>query len=82
MRKIIFCHSKILHVIGLEEIMREHADDLRGEIISDESRERVLSQLEEFKDEESVRYRSMRSIYDETNIMFSEFCLLSDKELM
>ena len=49
-----------MQVIGLEEIVREHAEVSRGEMVSDESRERALNQSEESKEEEPVRYRSIQ----------------------
>ena len=44
------------------------------------SRERELSQSEESEEEETVKYRTIQSIYDETNLICSEFSLLLAKE--
>ena len=48
--------------------------------MNDETRERDLSQSEESKDEETVKFRSIHSIYDETNLMCSESYLFSAEE--
>ena len=45
-----------------------------------ESRERDLGQSDDSDEEESMRYRSIQSIYDETNFFCSEFCLFSPEE--
>ena len=46
----------------------------------DETRERELNQSEEPKKEETLKIRSIQSIYDETNLMCSELSLLSTEE--
>ena len=43
----------------------------------DDLRERELSQSEESKEEETLKLRSIQSIYDETNLMCNESSLLS-----
>ena len=43
-------------------------------------RERELSQSEESEEEETLKFRSIQSIYDETNLMCNESSLLSAKE--
>ena len=45
-----------------------------------ELREKELSQSEDSEEEETVRYRSIQSIYDETNLLCSELCLLFAEE--
>ena len=45
-----------------------------------ESRGRELSQSENSEEEETVRYKSIQSIYDETNLLRRELCLLFNKE--
>ena len=49
-------------------------------MISEASRKKPLSQLVESRDEEPMGYKSIQSIYDETNLICSEFCLLSTEE--
>ena len=48
--------------------------------MTDETRERDLSQSEEFEYETTLKFRSIQSIYDETNLMCSESSLLSAEE--
>ena len=76
LRKFSSCPSNILHVIGLEEGERESAEGPREESVINESRERELNQSDDSKEEEKVRNRSIQSIYDETNLLCSEFSLL------
>ena len=45
-----------------------------------ESRGREHCQSEDSKEEEKVRYRSIQSIHDETNLLCSETCLLFNEE--
>ena len=45
-----------------------------------ESRGREHSQSEDSEEEETVRYRSIQSIYDETNLLCNETCLLFNEE--
>ena len=45
-----------------------------------ESRGRELSQSKDSNEEETVRYRSIQSIYDDTNLLCSELCLLFAEE--
>ena len=80
LRKFSLCPSNILHVIGLEEGEREPAEGPRVESVINESRERELSQSKESEEEETSRYRSIQSIYDETNILYNEFSLLLAEE--
>ena len=74
------CPSNILQATGLEEGERELVEGPREESMINESRERDLNQLEESEEEETVRYRSIQSIYDETNLLCSEFSLLLAEE--
>ena len=80
LRKFSYCPSNILQVTGLEEGERETAEGPREELVIKESRERELSQSEEFEEEEIVRYRSIQAIYDQTNLFCSEFSLLLAEE--
>ena len=80
LRKFSSCPSNILHVTGLEEGKREPAEGPREDSMINESRERELSQSEDSEEEEIVRYRSIQSIYDETDLLCSEFSLLLAKE--
>ena len=57
-----------------------HLKNKEKSVIS-ESRGRELSQSEDSEEEETVRYRSIHSIYDETNLLCSELCLLFTEEL-
>ena len=79
-RKRSLCSSNILQVTRLEEGERDSAEEQREEFVISESRERELSQSEDSEEEETVRYRSIQSIYDETNILCSELCLLFVEE--
>ena len=80
MRKISSCHSSTLHVAGLEEPAREQIEEPREEFVIDETRERELIQSEEYEEEDTLKFRSIQSIYDETNLMCSESSLLSTEE--
>ena len=74
--KISLGSSNILQITGLEEGERDSAEEPREESVHSESRERELSQSKDSEEEEEiVRYRSIQSIYDETNLLFSELCL-------
>ena len=53
--KFSSCPSNILHVTGLEEGERESAEGPREESVINESRERELSQSEDYEEEETVR---------------------------
>ena len=79
-RKLSLCSSNILQVTGLEEGERDSAEEQREESVMSESRERELSQSEDSEEEEAMRYRSIQSIYDETNLLCSESSLLFAKE--
>ena len=80
LRKLSLCPSNILQVTGLEEGERDPAEETREESVINESRGRELSQSEDSEEEETVRYRSIQSIYDETNLLCSELCLLFFEE--
>ena len=79
-RKLSFCSSNILQVTGLEEGERDSSEKQREESMISESRGRELSQSEDSEEEETVRYRSIQSIFDETNILCCELCLLFTEE--
>ena len=68
--------SNILQVTELEEGERDPSKEQKEESVISESRERELSQSEDSKEEETMRYISIHSIYDETNLLCSELCLL------
>ena len=76
LRKLSLCPSNILQVTGLEEGEREPAEGPREESMLNESIGRELNQLEDSEEEETMSYRSIQSIYDETNPLCSEFSLL------
>ena len=80
LRKFSSCPSNILHVTGLEEGEREPVEGPRDQSAINEPRERELSQSKDSAEEEIVRYRSIQSIYDETNLLCSEFTLNLAKE--
>ena len=80
MRKISSYHSNTLHVTRLEEPAREQIEESREELVTGQTRERDLNQSEEFEGEETLKFRSMQSSYDETNLMCSESSLLSAEE--
>ena len=78
--KLSFCSSNILKIIGLEDGERDSSEEQGEQPVMNESRERNLGQSENSEEEESMRYRSIQSIYDETNLLWSEFCLLFPEE--
>ena len=79
-RKISLCSSNILQVTRLEEGERDSSEEQRDESVIIESRGRELNQSEDSEEEETVRYRSIQSIYDETNLLCCELCLLFTEE--
>ena len=78
--KLSLCSSNFLKIIGLEEGERDSFEEQGEKSVVNESRERDLNQSENSKEEESMRYRSIQSIYDETNLLYSEFYLLLPEE--
>ena len=78
--KLSLGSSNILQVTGLEEGEGNPAKEPREELVISESRGRELSQSEDLEEEETMRYRSIQSIYDETNLLCSELCLLFAEE--
>ena len=80
MRKISSSHSNTLHVTGLDELDREQIEEPREKLVSNDLRERDLSQSEESENEETLKFRSIQSIYDETNLICFESSLFSAEE--
>ena len=80
--KLSLGSSNILQVTGLEEGERDPTEEPREESVINESKCRELSQSEdsEEEEEETLRYRSIQSIYDDTNLLCSEFSLLLAEE--
>ena len=74
--KFSLCSSNFLKITGLEEGERDSSEEKREQSVINESRERDLGQSDDSEEEESMRYRSIQSIYDETNLLCSELCLL------
>ena len=74
------CSSNFLKITSLEEGERDSSEEQGEQSVMNESSERDLGQPENSEEEESMRYRSIQSIYDETNLLCSEFCLLFPKE--
>ena len=70
--KLSLGSSNILQVTGLEEGERDPTEEPTEESVISESRKRELTQLEDFEEEETLRHRSIQSIYDETNLLCSE----------
>ena len=78
--KLSLFSSNFLKITELEEGERDSSEEQREQSVMNESRERDLSQSNDSEEEESMRYRSIQSIYDETHLLCSEFCLLFPKE--
>ena len=78
--KLSLCSSNILQVTGLEEGERDLSEEQREQSMINELRGTKLSQSEDSEEEETVRYRSIQSIYDETNLLCSEICLFFNEE--
>ena len=73
LRKSSLCPSSTLQVKGLEDGERYSSEEQREMHVINE---RELNQSEDSEEEESMRYRSIQPIYDETNLLRSEFCLV------
>ena len=58
----------------------EKIEESGEELMTNETRGGDLSQSEEYEDGETVKFKSRQSIYDETNLMYNESCLLSTTE--
>ena len=78
--KFTLCSSNYLKISGLEEGERDSLEEQSGQLEVNESRGRDLSQPEDSEEEEAVRYRSIQSIYNETNLLCSEICFLFNEE--
>ena len=78
--KFTLCSSNFLKITGLEEGERDSLEEQSEQSEINESRGRNLNQPEDSEEEEAVRYRSIQSIYDETNLLCSETCLLFNEE--
>ena len=78
--KFSLCSSNFHKITGLKEGERDSSEEQREQSMINESRARDLIQSEDSEEEESVRYRSIKSIYDETNLLCSETCLLFNEE--
>ena len=78
--KFSLCSSNFLKITRLEEGKRDSSEKQGEQSVMNESRERDLGQSENSEEEESMRYRSIQSIYDETNLLCSELCLLIPEE--
>ena len=78
--KLSLCSSNFLKITGLEDGERDSSEEQGEQSVMNESSERNLGQSENSEEEESMRYRSIQSIYDETNLLCCEFCLLFPEE--
>ena len=78
--KIPLCSSNFLKVTGLEEGESDSSEEQREQSGINELRGTELSQSNNSEEEEIVRYRSIHSIYDETNLLCCESCLLFNEE--
>ena len=78
--KFTLCSSNFLKITRLEEGERDSLEEQSEQSEINESRGRDLSQLEDSEEEEAMRYRSIQSIYDETNLLCSETCLFFNEE--
>ena len=61
----------------MKNFQEKKIEEPKEELVIDDLRERELSQSEESKEEETLKLRSIQSIYDETNLMCNESSLLS-----
>ena len=78
--KLSLCSSNILKITGLEDGEGDSSEEQGEQLVMNESSERNLGQSENSEDEDSMRYRSIQSIYNETNLLCSEFCFLFPEE--
>ena len=78
--KLSLCSSNILKITSLEDGERASSEEQGEQLVMNEPSERNLGQSENSEDEDSMRYRSIQSIYDETNLLCSEFSFLLTEE--
>ena len=78
--KLSLCSSNILKITGLVDGERDSLEEQGEQPVMNESSERNLGQSENSEEKDSMRYRSIQSIYDETNLLCSEFCLFFPEE--
>ena len=78
--KLSLCSSNILKITGLEDGERASLEEQGEQLGMNELSERNLSQSENSEEEDSLRYRSIQSIYDDTNLMCSELSFLLTEE--
>ena len=74
--KLSLCTSKSLKIKGLEDCESVSSEEQGEQLVMNEPSERNLGQSENSEEEDSLRYRSIQSIYDETNLLCSEFSFL------
>ena len=78
--KLSLCYSNILKITGLEDGERASSEEQGEKLVMNEPSERNLGQSKNSEEEDSLRYRSIQSIYDETNLLCSEFSFLLTEE--
>ena len=78
--KLSLCSSNILRITGLEDGERASSKEQGEQLVMNEPSERNLGQAENSEEEDSLKYRSIQSIYDETNLLCSEFSFLLTEE--
>ena len=77
--KLSLCSSNVLKTTGLDG-ERVSSEEQNEQLAENEPSEENFGQTENSEEEDSLRYRSIQSIYDDTNLLCSEFSLLLIEE--
>ena len=78
--KLSLCSSNVLKITGLEDGERVSSEVQDDQSVVNEPSGGNFGQEENSEEEDSLRYRSIQSIYDDTNLLCSEFSLLLTEE--
>ena len=78
--KLSLCSSNVLNITGLEDGERASSEEQDEQLGMNEPSERNFGQAENSEEEDSLRYNSIQSIYDDTNLLCSEFSFLLTEE--
>ena len=78
--KLSLCSSNVLKITGLKDGERASSEEQDEQLVENEPSEGNFGQAENSEEENSLRYRSIQSIYDDTNLVCSEFSLLLTEE--
>ena len=78
--KLSLCSSNVLNITGLEDGERASSEEQDEQLGMNEPSERNSGQAENSEEQDSLRYRSIQSIYDDTNLLCSEFSFLLTEE--